>query len=294
MKILVTGATGFIGNYVVAELLKYKIDVIATYNDIRSAKKSSWYKKVRFVNFNINYRRKNYFDLFDKPDKVIHLAWEGLPNYKELYHFEKNLFNHYYFIKNMVENGLSDFTGIGTCFEYGLSEGCLSEDMCTNPITPYGIAKDTLRKFVSELNKKYEFKFRWIRLFYLYGKGQKLNSLLSQLEFALDSDSEVFNMSGGEQERDFLPVESVAEYIVKITLQEKILGNINCCSGFPISVKSLVDKKMKEKNKFIKLNLGYYPYLDYEPMCFWGSTEKLKKILEDLTFPPKTSPIWKL
>ena len=87
-------------------------------------------------------------------------------------------------------------------------------------------------------------------------------------------------MSGGEQVRDYLPVEKVAEYIVKISIQDKISGIINCCSGEPISIRRLVENYLVEKNKSIKLNLGHYPYKDYEPMKFWGENNKLKQIID--------------
>ena len=85
-------------------------------------------------------------------------------------------------------------------------------------------------------------------------------------------------MSGGEQTRDFLPVDKVAEYIVTIAMQTKTTGIINCCSGVPVTVKQLVSNYLKTKNKSIKLNLGYYPYPDFEPMHFWGDNSKLKSI----------------
>ena len=88
-------------------------------------------------------------------------------------------------------------------------------------------------------------------------------------------------MSGGEQTRDYLPVEKVAEYIVKIALQKKVDGIINCCSGVPVTVKDFVEAYLKAVGKTIKLNFGYYPYTDYEPMHFWGSTEKLNKSLAE-------------
>ena len=65
------------------------------------------------------------------------------------------------------------------------------------------------------------FDCKWIRLFYMYGEGQNPNSLLSQLQTALQNGDQEFNMSGGEQERDYLPIEKVAEYIVTIALQNK-------------------------------------------------------------------------
>ena len=87
-------------------------------------------------------------------------------------------------------------------------------------------------------------------------------------------------MSGGEQLRDYLPVEKVAEYIVKISMQDKIRGIINCCSGKPISIRKLVENYLSEKNASIELNMGYYEYPDYEPMAFWGDNKKLMKILD--------------
>ncbi len=83
-------------------------------------------------------------------------------------------------------------------------------------------------------------------------------------------------MSGGEQLRDYLPVEKVAEYIVRTALQNDVTGVINCCSGKPVSVRKLIEDYLEEKKKNIRLNLGYYPYPDYEPMAFWGDIRRLK------------------
>jgi nucleoside-diphosphate-sugar epimerase len=115
----------------------------------------------------------------------------------------------------------------------------------------------------------------------MYGKGQSPQSLLSQLEKALANGDEVFNMSGGEQTRDYLPVEKVAANIVTITLQHTISGIINCCSGQPITVKEFVQNYLINTKRTITLNLGYYPYPNYEPMHFWGDVHKLKSIAEN-------------
>jgi nucleoside-diphosphate-sugar epimerase len=149
------------------------------------------------------------------------------------------------------------------------------------PANPYAIAKDSLRRFLEELHKKYPFVLKWARLFYMYGKGQNPNSLLSQLESAISMNAVEFNMSGGEQVRDYLPVEQVAENIVKIALQQKVTGVINCSSGEPVMLKDFVKNYLDKNNKKIRLNLGYYPYTDYEPFRFWGDNTKLKSILND-------------
>ena len=95
----------------------------------------------------------------------------------------------------------------------------------------------------------------------------------------MNRGDEVFNMSAGEQLRDYLPVEKVAEYIVKVATQNKVSGIINCCSGSPISIRKLVEDYLRINKKTIELNLGYFSYPPYEPMAFWGDTSKLEKIL---------------
>lgn len=87
-------------------------------------------------------------------------------------------------------------------------------------------------------------------------------------------------MSGGEQLRDYLPVDEVAEIIVELALNNPDSGVVNICSGEPVSVKALVEGWIKDLSASIEPNLGYYPYPDYEPMEFWGDRKKLNKILE--------------
>jgi nucleoside-diphosphate-sugar epimerase len=282
-KILITGATGFIGNYVIEELLKHNVEVIATSSKKEKAQQQLWFDNVHFIEFNLEHfdTSTNYFLYFNQPDAVIHLAWEGLPNYKSSFHTEINLPRHKALLENLVSNGLKDITVTGTCLEYGMQEGSLSEDMPALPSNSYAIAKNGLRIFIEQLQQQYSFSFKWIRLFYMYGKGQNENSLLSQLDKALQNGDEVFNMSGGEQTRDYLPVSVVAEYLVRIALQTSIDGIINCCSGVPITIKEFVEQYLKSVGKTIRLNPGYYPYTDYEPMHFWGSTEKLNRALAE-------------
>ena len=284
MKVLVTGATGFIGSYVVKELLKWQHHVIATSRDQHKAAKFGWFSQIQYIPCDLNVGQENFFHFFQQPDLLIHLAWEGLPNYKDLFHLEENLVSNYQFLKNMIEHGLKSLVVTGTCFEYGMQCGALSEDMETKPDNPYGLAKDTLRKFLEQLQKKIDFELKWVRLFYMHGKDQSFNSILSQLDKALENGETSFNMSGGEQLRDYLPVEKVAEYIVKIAMQNKVTGIINCCSGNPISIRKLAENYLKEKQKNIHLNLGYYPYPDYEPMAFWGNADKLNVVLSEIDF----------
>jgi len=282
MKVLVTGATGFIGSNIINTLLNYKnISIIAMVRNIEKAKKFQWFYNdiVKTIEFNILRTNHNIFNELEKPDVLIHLAWDGLSDYNNLYHIEDNLYKNYFFIKDIINGGLQDLTIAGTCYEYGLKNGCLSENIEADPILSYAIAKDSLRRFLQEFQKTKKFNLKWVRLFYLHGQGQSAKSLLSQLEETIKKNEKIFNMSGGEQLRDYLPIEKAAQYIIKIAFQNKITGIINCCSGQPVSIRTLVENYIKEKKANVELNLGFYPYPSYEPMAFWGDNSKLNEII---------------
>ena len=281
-KVLVTGATGFIGEHVVEALLEKGFDVIATSKNEDKARLRPWFNSVKYISFDLQQfdATNNYYEYFGSPDLMLHLAWEGLPNYKNEFHINENLPRHFAFLKNMIQHGLKDLTVSGTCFEYGMQEGCLTETMECFPDNPYAIAKNKLRLALEALSKENNFNFKWARFFYMYGPGQNPKSLIAQLDKALENNDTSFNMSGGAQIRDFLPVNLIANYFIQIATQYEIQGIINCCSGVPISVKEFVVNYLRLKNKKIELNLGYYPYADYEPMEFWGDDKKLKSIIK--------------
>jgi nucleoside-diphosphate-sugar epimerase len=268
MKVALTGASGFVGRYVLAALMQHDVEIVAVTRD--ATKLGDMDKSVKILELDL-YADCDFYHVMGAPDALIHLAWDGLPNYKSLHHFETELPRQYNFIKRMVESGLNSLFVSGTCFEYGMQSGELSAETKTEPTNPYGFAKDALRKQLEFLKANKPFNFIWGRLFYMYGEGQASNSLYPQLKQAVLRGDKVFNMSGGAQLRDYLPIETIAEIIVKLTLAQRDLGTINICSGKPTSVRSLVEQWVRENGWEIELNLGYYPYPDYEPMEFWGS-----------------------
>lgn len=277
MRIAVTGANGFIGKHVVEELNRRSINPVLIVRP--SGKIPQLLQKHTIVSIDLKKSPANAFKLMGQPDVLIHLAWAGLPNYRSLHHFEEELPTQYKFLSDLIKCGLKNLVVTGTCFEYGMQSGQLEESLETKPNNPYGFAKDALRYQLQDLQKIKPFNLTWARLFYLYGEGQSDGSLLPQLKRAVENGNKKFNMSGGEQLRDYLSALQVSKYILDLAINSQDNGVVNICSGIPVSVRSLVESWIKDNAWSIDTNLGYYPYPDYEPMAFWGDSKKLNSII---------------
>ncbi len=287
MKVAVTGASGFIGRHVL-ELLGARDDFEIVAASRTPMPEAALPAGCRHVSLDIADAAavEASFERLGRPDTVIHLAWAGLPNYKSLHHFETQLPRQYAFLKALVDGGLRSLTCTGTCFEYGMRSGALSEDMPTLPSNPYGFAKDALRQQLEFLRASRPFSLNWARLFYMFGSGQPGGSLYPLLHAAMERGDRRFAMSGGEQLRDFLHVTEVARIIVALAVDLPDVGVVNVCSGKPVSVRSLVERWRNERGSHIELDLGKYPYPDYEPMAFWGSAVKLHRVLPEAGLIP--------
>ena len=266
-KVIVSGATGFIGQHLIPILLKDGYEVLAISRNRKRAEFLPWFKDVKFISY--DFHSDQQITKVDGFRGLIHLAWQDLPNYDSSIHVKKNLPCSYRFIDSLIDKGVNQVLIAGTCFEYGLKSGAISSSATTEPTTQYAIAKDTLRKKLTLLSFKKDFNLQWARIFYMFGKGQNSNSIISQLDFAIKNNQKVFHMSGGEQLRDYLPVEKASEKLSNL-YKSGNKGIFNICSGKPISIRNLVESYIEKKNSNIVPKYGYYPYSVYEPMQFWG------------------------
>jgi len=276
--VLVTGASGFVGRHLVQALLARGSKVRAVSRSIETLRELPWFEEVECVAADIHQPQLDIDRLVEGVDAIAHLAWDGLPNYQALFHFERNLPLDYGFLKRVIEAGVNQVLVTGTCFEYGLQSGPLSEAQAAQPATPYGLAKHTLRLFLEALQRERGFTLQWARLFYLHGEGQNPNSLLAALDRAIDAGDAQFNMSMGDQLRDYLEITEAAAQLATLIARPDVGGVINCCSGRPVSVRALVEARVRQRQSSITLNLGHYGYSAHEPMAFWGIAQRISQL----------------
>jgi len=274
MRVCVTGATGFVGRHVLAELARRGIDTVAC-RRAGSPAPAPVAAGRRWIDLDMDASMGGVHERMLRPDVLLHLAWGGLPNYRSLHHFETELPRQYDFLSSAVRGGLGHLVVAGTCFEYGMQSGPLAAEAPTKPNNAYGFAKDALRKQLLFLQREQAFALSWCRLFYVYGEGQAPTSLYASLRRTAEAGEGTFAMSGGEQLRDYLPIEIVARRLVDQALAPEGAGTVNLCSGVPRSVRALAEHWIAENGWTISLDLGRYPYHDHEPFAFWGEPAEI-------------------
>ncbi len=274
-KVLVTGAGGYIGRHVVKELLDKNYNVIAV--DIKTDLIDNRANK---VNIDIFSNYKSLYEVLGSPDICLHLAWQdGFIHNSETQIY--NLPKHYAFLKSLIEGGIKKIAIMGTMHEIGYWEGEVDDDTPTNPLSFYGIAKNTLRQVATVLAQNSGVTLQWLRAFYIYGDDLNNNSIFSKI-MKMDSEGQdTFPFTSGTNKYDFISIEDLSKQIVMAIGQDRINGIINCCTGEPVSLKDKIQDFIAEKNLKIKPNYGAYPERKYDSPAIWGSSKKIKMILED-------------
>ena len=261
MKVLVTGANGYLGQGIVKQLLNDGNEVIATDFDLKYVDDRAQKNIVDI--FSID----NPYEHFSKPDVLLHLAW-------------RDGFKHYSFIEKMISGGLKQVCVMGTMHEIGYFEGCIDENTPCNPMNLYGIAKNALRNAIKLICKSNDVVFQWLRGYYIVGNSKFGSSIFSKITEANECGKKEFPFTTGKNKYDFLDYNEFALQVASACTQKEINGIINICSGKPVSLADRVEAFIKENNYDIALKYGAFPDRAYDSDAVWGNNTKIQKILE--------------
>lgn len=274
MKILVTGANGYIGTGVVKALLSLNQKVIATDFNVDGID-----SRVKTIAGNI-FELENPYEYFDKPDVVLHLAWRNGFVHNSETHLA-DLPNHFAFLSKMADGGVKKIVALGSMHEIGFWEGRIKENTPCNPMSLYGISKNALRGALELLCKQKNVLFQWIRGYYIVGNSEKGASIFSKISAAEKEGKTEFPFTTGKNQYDFIDYDEFCVQIANVVINNDVTGIINCCSGKPESLAARVERFIKDNNYNIKLKYGAFPDRPYDSLAVWGDNAKIKQILEE-------------
>jgi len=234
-RVLLTGATGFVGRQILKALLGRGADVsvvtrhkslegaTAIRTDDCFAEPRVWWAQV-------------CADI----DMVIHAAWYTEPGqYLSSARNLDCLAGTLRLAQGARDAGVRRIVGVGTCFEYDLSRGVLSIDTPLNPETQYAAAKAATFQVLSKWSENAGVSFLWTRLFFLYGEREDPRRLVPYLHERLAA-GERAELTSGTQVRDFLDVEVAGKMIADAAMSDRE-GPMNICSGNPVTVRAIAE-----------------------------------------------------
>lgn len=271
MKILVTGANGYLGKGVVRELLNDGHEVIAT--DI----KDNLIDKRADIICGDLFSIEDPFEYFDKPDVLLHMTWRD-----GFVHGSRNHINdlpkHVDFLTKMIESGIKQIAVMGSMHEIGFFEGSINENTPCNPQSLYGISKNALRQVLELECKERNIVYQWLRGFYIVGNTEDGSSIFSKIVQAAHNGKKEFPFTMGLNQFDFLDYNVFCREVTDAIEQSEVNGIINICSGRPEKLSDRVERFIKENNFDIKLNYGAFPDRPYDSKAIWGDDFKIRMI----------------
>lgn len=274
MKILVTGANGYLGQGIVKSILECGNQVVAT--DLSTDYIDNRAEKIPCNLFEV----MDPYEYFGKPDALLHLAWrDGFVHYSDA-HIE-DLPKHYAFVKNLVDSGIKKIAAMGSMHEIGFFEGSINDKTPCHPTTPYGISKNALRNLMQMLAEQKKITFQWLRGYYIVGNSEFGSSIFSKIRAAVDAGKTEFPFTLGLNQFDFLDYDKFCNQVAIAVDQDKVEGIIEICSGRPEKLADRVERFIKENRYEIKLQYGAFPDRPYDSKAVWGNSQKIEKILDN-------------
>jgi nucleoside-diphosphate-sugar epimerase len=237
MKILVTGATGFIGRAFCHEAIQRGHQILALTRDpavqivpevqiaAGSLADTPWEQVAAFA-----------------PDAALHLAWIAEPGvYLNSPENELWLEQSKTWLRRLIEIGVPYLAGTGTCIEYAPSNEPLHETTSRiEPAFPYSRAKAALFQWLQHECEESAINWNWFRVFYPYGPGEHHHRICSSLINQLRAGRSL-TLRTPDSTKDYIFIEDAARALCQ-TIEARLSGAVNVGTGQGVSIKSLATR----------------------------------------------------
>ncbi|MDD3322934.1 MAG: NAD(P)-dependent oxidoreductase [Paludibacter sp.] len=278
MKILLTGATGFLGSHIAEALLEKGHELILT----RRANSNLWrcnsfVNNVLWVNTDSNSWITDVCTF--SPEIIINSAWNGVSSSnRDDWESQLSNIDYMYFLLRIAKECCIDkFISMGSQAEYGQFEGKISEDYPLNPTTSYGAVKLAASRILKMFCEDNNIKWYWLRVFSVFGEREDEKWLIPSVIKTMLTEQTEMNFTACEQKYAYLYVRDFAQSITNVVIANGSSGIYNLSSDSPLSLKDILGAIKDIVNPYFKLNFGQLAYRENQSMHIEGDATKFNE-----------------
>lgn len=291
MKILVTGAAGFMGSHLVNALLEAGHDVYGV-DDLSGGYMENVNPKSKFTKLDLQLRKEteDYIDSI-KPELVFHLAadaTEGRSQFTPINCTMRNYVAYLNLLIPCIKNGMKKMVLTSSMSVYGAQKAPFSEDMERAPEDIYAISKAAMEHATEILSDVHNFKYTIIRPHNVYGPGQNLadpyRNVIAIFINRMLQNKHVYIYGDGNQKRAFSYIEDFTPYIIKAGMDDVAnsqIFNIGPTQEYTINelAKVVLEVFYPDGNVPDNMKPEYLPLRPKEVVDAWCTVEKAEKLL---------------
>jgi nucleoside-diphosphate-sugar epimerase len=286
-RVLVTGASGFIGQHVLSPLVERGFEVHAVGNSRKGTADVTWYA----ADLLSPGARHELLEAVD-PSHLVHGAWYLDPGRREHFTSPANLdwvIASLDLVRSFQRRGGERVVTLGTCFEYAFTTSCLHESSPLGGATTYGASKVALSAAVAALAEATGLSSAWARLFYLYGPHENPRRLVADIAYSLLTDREVAT-SEGLLRRDYMYVVDAGEALAAL-LDSDVRGPVNIATGDAPPVRELVSLVAAAAGRPDLVRFGARPSDPSDPAEIRADTSRLRTEVGWDAYTPQSDAI---
>lgn len=286
-KVVVTGATSFIGVHLINQLIEagYYVYAVARPASVNMYRIPSS-DKVKILELELCQIEK-IIELIPSADVFYHLAWEGTraPYRDDKKLQEKNYQCSVAAMRSAIALGVDLFVGSGSQAEYGKMTGEISEKYPCRPITAYGIEKYHASQTLAEMAEKAQIRFCWMRIFSLYGDLDYSSTLVMSCIDKMKKNLPI-QLTECTQNWDYTFIGDAVEAMVLFIDKSNNSGVYNIASGASRPLREYVEEIKEVLHSDSLVEYGAVPYGPEGPVSMKPVVNKMKN---ELNWTPKTS-----